>query len=267
MIIETNQFANDFINTISLKLSDGGYAISGTEWQGSCVSPPFSRLYYIISGDPFIVRNSKKSYLKKGHIYLIPFGLSYEYGCDASVEQLYFHLNLVNINGYDVLSSLQNHIGSPISKEEGDRFVELYRSESVLDFLILKQTIYNYIVSILQIKSDVKLNNVIYSDCVKKAVSYIQENLSIQLSVSLVAQNTFVSASKLTKKFKMETGISIGKYIDSLILYRAEQALLKSEMSIMQISELLGFCDQFYFSRKFKENFGITPSEYRKRKM
>ena len=35
-------------------------------------------------------------------------------------------------------------------------------------------------------------------------------------------------------------------------------------MQISRISERYGFCDQFYFSRRFKEKFGVTPQKYRK---
>ena len=61
-----------------------------------------------------------------------------------------------------------------------------------------------------------------------------------------------------------EAGMSQGKYIDNMIFLKAKQMLSDPALTIGQISQKLGFCDQFYFSRRFKENSRQTPSEYRK---
>lgn len=52
-----------------------------------------------------------------------------------------------------------------------------------------------------------------------------------------------------------EAGMSPGKYIDNMIFLKAKQMLSDPALTIGQISRKLGFCDQFYFSRRFKENF------------
>lgn len=203
-------------------------------------------------------------YLKKGYVYLIPVGLSYGFGCDNSMEQLYFHLSLVNSDGYDLLSNCKEFFGNMLTPEEGKHLISLYKGERIIDSLTLKSKIYDYIIKLLQ--NRVELNNTMYSLCVQKAIAYINQNLSIHLNISMLAQKTFVSTSSLTQKFKNETGISIGKYIDNLIIFKSEQLLMKSNLSIRQISELFGFCDQFYFSRKFKDKFKMPPQEYRNKK-
>ena len=105
----------------------------------------------------------------------------------------------------------------------------------------------------------------VYSEGIKKAMDYIHRNTRINLSTELVSENLFISKSKLRKDFKKETGISIGKYIDDMVFFKAKRLLSKGYFSINDISQKLGFCDQFYFSRRFKERFGDPPSEYRKK--
>ena len=61
-----------------------------------------------------------------------------------------------------------------------------------------------------------------------------------------------------------ELGTTVNNYIDDLILTRAAQMIAEGQFSINAISNRFGFCDQFYFSRKFKAKFGITPSEYKR---
>ena len=60
--------------------------------------------------------------------------------------------------------------------------------------------------------------------------------------------------------------MTIGNYIDETILFESEQLLTKSELTVLQISEKFGFCDQFYFSRRFKAKYGDTPQKYRRQR-
>jgi AraC-like DNA-binding protein len=263
MEIFTNNYAQDIFGKVEFKIIDSGYAKSGSEWKGIVSHLPYSKLYFIISGDPYIVIDKVKISLKKGFAYLLPMGMSYEFACSTSMEQLYFHIRLFNERGYDLLESCENYIEKPVSSQEIDSLKQIYKSQDLLWALCMNEKIYSWIISLLQ-SSNLQIKNKSYSKCVSKAISYIDKNLSIKLDIKKICEIAYTSESNLTKKFKKETGVSIGKYIDNLVLHKAEQLLLKSDMSIAQISEALGFCDQFYFSRKFKTVFKITPSQYRK---
>ena len=103
-----------------------------------------------------------------------------------------------------------------------------------------------------------------YSRDVLQAMAYIQSNPTIQLTGEQIAQAVYVSPSFLYKRFKAEMGISLGAYQDRFIFYRAIQLLADQQLSLKEISQQLGFCDQYYFSRRFKSQLGTTPSRYRK---
>ena len=49
------------------------------------------------------------------------------------------------------------------------------------------------------------------------------------------------------------------------LMYSAQRKLLCTDLSVNEISEAFGFCDQFYFSRYFKRRCGESPLRYRKR--
>ena len=108
---------------------------------------------------------------------------------------------------------------------------------------------------------DFKYNS--YSINVERTIDYIQKHLSIQLNIPLLSKRLYISESTLTKQFKNEVGITISKYIDDLVFYKAQCMLVKSNKSISQISDELGFCDQFYFSRRFTMKFRESPQKYR----
>lgn len=65
---------------------------------------------------------------------------------------------------------------------------------------------------------------------------------------------------------KQATGISAGEWINNYIVVQAQSLLsTQNDMSIQQISDELGFPEQSSFSRFFKHNTGLSPSEYKQR--
>ncbi len=102
-----------------------------------------------------------------------------------------------------------------------------------------------------------------YSEITNSAIKFINENLSASLSVNDVSSRIFVSRSYLQKIFKEDTGISAGKYIELKIMEIAKKHLDNDDMPISEISKLLGFCDRYYFSRRFSAVYGVSPHKYR----
>ena len=104
-----------------------------------------------------------------------------------------------------------------------------------------------------------------YSKCVLDAISFIRKNMRATLTVREVCRNVPCSAGALTNAFKKELGQSVSNFIEEMVMSEAQSQLLYSNRSIREISETLGYSDQFYFSRRFKKCFSTTPSKYRKR--
>ena len=97
-----------------------------------------------------------------------------------------------------------------------------------------------------------------------RAIGFIKQNLSVQLKTEDVADFASVSVSTLVKHFKAELSVSVHDYILDIVLSDSARLLLNTDLPITVISEKFGFCDQFYFTRRFRERFGIPPRTYRK---
>ena len=98
---------------------------------------------------------------------------------------------------------------------------------------------------------------------VAKAVKYVEDNISrSDLSVEELAANMGMSRVHLYKKLSALTGKSPVEFIRLLRLKRACQYLRESQLNIAEIAYRLGFNNPKYFSRYFKEEFGMLPSEY-----
>ncbi|MBQ8551322.1 MAG: helix-turn-helix transcriptional regulator [Clostridia bacterium] len=263
MIIDRNYSMNDDINDVRLRLLDSGHAKTNEEWIGNIVSPMYARLYYIVGGAPYIMKDGEKMRLEVGKCYLFPTGYSFRHACESSMEQLYFHINLNDFNGTDLLRCA--HTVMEYTPQEGviADMLRYAHSSELIDSLRMRQEIYTSLLTLID-KYGIKLKTTHYSRCVVLAMDYIKSHLNLRLAISDLAANSFVSESTLAKKFKAEVGMTIGSYIDDVILFEAEQLLLKSDLTVLQISERFGFCDQFYFSRRFKMKYGETPQKYRK---
>ena len=101
---------------------------------------------------------------------------------------------------------------------------------------------------------------------IEQAVAYIRENFSSDISLSSLAEKFSVSPEHFSRLFKKETGLGFSKYLNSLRLQYAEQLLKNSEhQSITKVAEICGFEDSNYFSKKFKEVYGISPKKVQKK--
>lgn len=94
---------------------------------------------------------------------------------------------------------------------------------------------------------------------------YILAHLDEDLSCSQLAAMVGLSESSLRRLFKKHTGKSPVDYITDSRLTVAARRLLVSNEHIAQIAYSVGIGDANYFSRLFRENFGVSPQEYRRR--
>lgn len=102
-------------------------------------------------------------------------------------------------------------------------------------------------------------------DVVSVIKHYFEENIERHLTLKDICEYAGLSTSRLSCIFRQKIGYSP---IDYFILMKTKNAcelLDNTEMKINQISQKLGFSDQYYFSRKFSRIMGMSPASYRSR--
>ena len=247
----------------TLSITAEGNAFCTTDWHATEVSPPYTRLYYIVDGCGEIETAHGKLTLKTGHLYLLPIGHFFSHSCETFMQQLYFHVNLTNSYGADILRGINRVLCKKVSPEYMQKLLFLFEEDNFVARGYLKTLLQADIFSLL-LENKIKIQNKELSVPVQKALAFIEERLSASLSVKEVTEQVAIPAVTLNSKFKSEMGISIGKYIDSLVMHQAEVLLINTTLPLSDISEQLGFYDQFYFSRRFKELYAVSPLKYRK---
>lgn len=95
--------------------------------------------------------------------------------------------------------------------------------------------------------------------------NYIQHHLSEAITTEDIAEYLFISRSRLSTKFKAETGINLTDFIMQEKIEEAKRLLRYSDKTSLTISSYLGFASQSHFSKVFKKFTGKTPNEYREK--
>lgn len=263
MIATANISLCEKTNHIRLVLLYVGHALVGREWRGSIINPDVSRLYYIANGEAIIVgKDGSRTALTAGKWVLLPAGFSFDFSCEAKMEHIYCHLKLCDLDGLDMLSSYSAPAVFHVPEIDEKFFIDHLQSSDITSGLLVRHKLEEVLLTFLK-EQEIRIEYNQYSPCVVKAIKYIKRHLTAQLTVSEVAEHVFVSNSTLTKRFKAELSKSVGEYINDTIMFEAGQLLLKTNLSILAVSEKYGFSDQFYFSRRFKEKFGMSPMKYR----
>jgi len=98
-------------------------------------------------------------------------------------------------------------------------------------------------------------------DRIEDIVNYIKFSGFEHLRYDDAINSIPLSKSRITHLFKKEMGITLMNYITWKKLINASKVLVLSQETITKIAYLYGFADSAHFSRLFKKNFGISPSQ------
>ncbi|GIO37682.1 hypothetical protein J41TS12_25430 [Paenibacillus antibioticophila] len=96
-----------------------------------------------------------------------------------------------------------------------------------------------------------------------KAMNLARQNLSQSISTGEIAQLVNMSSSYFSQCFKQYTGQTFADYVRVTRMEQAKSLLRNTSRTIQWIAEQCGYNDEKYFSRLFREQVGLLPSEYR----
>lgn len=109
-------------------------------------------------------------------------------------------------------------------------------------------------------------SNSIKNEFVEGIAKYIVENITENLSLKSVADKFGISSSYLSKIFKETLDINFSVYLNTKKFEAAAEMLTHQEqLSVTEIAEKLGYYNMPYFNQQFKDKYGLSPLQYRKR--
>lgn len=96
--------------------------------------------------------------------------------------------------------------------------------------------------------------------------TYLEENYDRDISLTFFSNKYHMTKEYLSKQFKRQYGAGIYEYLLSFRMQRAGEYLRATQMKIQEISNQVGYADTSYFSKAFKNYYGLSPKEYRQSK-
>ena len=103
-----------------------------------------------------------------------------------------------------------------------------------------------------------------YQKIVEKAKCLMESNVYGTINLSNISQQIGISTSRLNDIFKTYTSMTPYQFYIHIKIHKAENLLEQENVSVKEVAYRLGFEDQYYFSRLFKNKTGIAPSVWKK---
>ncbi|MGB8353188.1 MAG: helix-turn-helix domain-containing protein [Chthoniobacteraceae bacterium] len=102
-------------------------------------------------------------------------------------------------------------------------------------------------------------------DRIRKAMRLLCERPEERFTVETLARKCGLSRSRFAELFSEQAGMPPLVFLEQQRLRRARELLEHTSLNLAEISEQCGFASAFYFSLRFKKQFGASPRDYRKR--
>ena len=99
---------------------------------------------------------------------------------------------------------------------------------------------------------------------ISSIMRYMQEHLSEEISLSVLAEEFHLNPQYISQLFKNEIGVGFLAYLTNIRIEKAKKLLLSTSLSVTEIAEHTGYSDYRVFTKVFKKTEGITPSQFRR---
>lgn len=103
-----------------------------------------------------------------------------------------------------------------------------------------------------------------YDERVELARQFIDDNIEEPLQIGEVASYCYLSEKQLTRLFEANMGMTVAAYIRREKIRHIERLLADKSLTLLEISETMGFPNESGFNAFFKKYNGMPPGEYRK---
>lgn len=220
-------------------------------------------ILYFLKGGCDININGKNYVVKEQELVFLYTGVEYKYVYHADPETHVYWIHFSGEKSLDLCSELEL---SECFVKKADQDLSPYFN-NIIEEIDKKKKHYNkmmtaYLTVLLTAIVRKKMANQSRFDDV---LSRMNDTRKKQLSLDKYAEMCHLSKSQFIRNFKEYTGKTPIKYKNDILIDRAKEKLTHSDISISELSNLLGFENIYYFSTMFKKAMGMSPAEYRKK--
>lgn len=246
-------------------------------------------LVCIVSGSAVFTIGKDHYSLKAGDAFLIPANTPYSADTENICDYYFFHFtgNMVPLDEPEPYPQVIREFSFDLPKPTHKRINLKQKTETaelhsqIYDCLIDCENLHNSATFSGRLAMDNVLCRILlmlsqiveqqyfvagYPVVLDKMLGYIRKNLTRPIAISDVCRYCGVSESYAARIFKKHLNTTMTQYITGQKLSYACELMHNTGMNMSQIAAYLGFCDVFYFSKRFKEKYGKSPTQMFARK-
>lgn len=239
------------------------------------IGTPDFHILYVSHGMAYFLIHGKMKAVKAGHIVIYHPNEAHDYryyfADQPEVYWIHFNIHSRQPPVYDFLRSKKRCYEVGLD----DSFADLYMK--IIHEIIWKKSCFcqmtnAYFQALMtlfarQINDDPFDKDQQVDPCISDSVQYIKQHYRERNPISKYADRSGLSISRFTHKFRLATGMPPVEYITKLRIKEAIILMADADLTISEISDIVGYNSPFYFSRTFKNIMGSPPSQYRKSSM
>lgn len=229
--------------------------------------PFFYSIYYmhlVTKGTAVLKINSDCYTLKKGDIYFAFPACLYE--VDGSDDFEYLYISFMGSGAGALLENLDIDMTSPVYhgfENLIDLWYDSIKRINPKNINALTEGVLLYTISFIDNYSEKASSKKSNDDLILKIVDYIDRHYrDSDMSLKKLADCFSYTEKYLSLLFKKNMNVSFRRYLNRLRIQYAFTLIENGEISVNDIALKCGYCDSTYFSKVFKLQRGITPSEY-----
>ncbi|HEY8892983.1 MAG TPA: AraC family transcriptional regulator [Clostridium sp.] len=232
-------------------------------------------LIFITEGKGHVIVQNKKYQFKEGSLIYICPDLQYivESESEESISCFTVHFSYATVGFNGAKWNITKETGR-LELDYVQVLKDYYKINNIFKKLVNswmnKLPGYEFITKILlqqllfEIFTNLKKNNRNYSTSLKveKIIEYMRLNIHTRLTLANLSELVQLSPTYLSTIFKETTGYSVIKFFNKIKVDKAKELIIEGDKKVKEVAQILGFIDEFYFSRIFKKIEGESPSEF-----
>lgn len=250
--------------------------LCGHDWGGAgmnAIVSPFTRLYWLVSGESVVRHHGREYHLIPGSLYIIPGHSPGYYVCPKSMELLWCHFTAGILSGMDLFEmfTCDYEIGVPPGERPGihklwHRMIDLSTQSGVAARFEADAILRTFLARFLRtIDAKVETARGSVYERLRPALEHIDRNIGQQIQLGQLARVMNLQPTYFSNMFAKHLGLPPKKYILWRKVRKAQSLLRATPLPVKEIAGKVGFGNEFHFSRVFKRLTGTAPSEFRSR--
>lgn len=257
-----------------IHIADIVFHLSSSMWKGDPAGHigEFDTFFYVLEGEVILSIDSQYYSVKSGQMAFLPKGRFRKYTQASDRFVMYETRFIAELDKNNLMESLgvtENNlvITVPDNEKMAELFLTAHREEVNKDSFF-EITCSANILSIIKIFVETARRKYLLSqsdiELFEKIINYMQENINSTITINDLAKIAHIESTYLIKKFKKIYGVPPLTYFSNIKYHKAVELLLSTNNTIENISNSLGITDVAYFSRWFKKNCNMSPTEFRR---